>query len=401
MAIDLSTDQYGSKVPFMPSLDRVALVYHPDLLQYDFGPQHPLRPERIELGLDLLSTLGIWEAAEETCLPRAAPDAVLELIHDSAYIAAVRAGELGALRGSELGRFGLTSSDNPPFPNMHYAASLVAGGAAEAARAVMRRDLDHVFHPAGGLHHAQRRRASGFCIYNDPALAAAVAVEEFGARVAYVDFDCHHGDGVQWLFYDDPSVLTVSFHESGRFLFPGTGGVEERGEGEGWEYAANVPFIPFTQDGSWLQAVHALVPPLIERFAPDLLLTVHGCDTHVFDPLTHLCLTTEAFVVQARLVHELAHTHCQGRWVAFGSGGYDWRRVVPRSWAIVWSEMSGRPLPRELPSAWLARWSRDELEPLPRYFRDSPDTVHPVRQDEIESANRETLAEVMRAAGIE
>lgn len=384
----------------MTSPDRVSLVYHPDLLQYDFGPQHPLRPERIELGLDLLETLGIWVAAQETCIPRAAPNDVLEFIHDSAYIAAVQAGEPGALRASELGRFGLTSSDNPPFPNMHYAASLVAGGAAEAARAVMRRDLDHVFHPAGGLHHAQRRRASGFCIYNDPALAAAVAVEEFGARVAYVDFDCHHGDGVQWLFYDDPSVLTVSFHESGRFLFPGTGGVEERGEGEGRGYTVNLPFIPFTQDASWLHAIQALLPPLIQRFAPDLLLTVHGCDTHAFDQLTHLSLTTESFVVQARLVHELAHAHCDGRWIAFGSGGYDWRRVVPRSWAIVWSEMSGRALPRELPPAWLARWSSDELEPLPRTFRDNPDTVHPMRREEIESANQETLAEAMRAAGV-
>src|SRR5947209_2837774 len=228
----------------MTSSDRVSLVFHRDLLQYDFGPQHPLRPERIDLGLDLLRTLGIWAAAEETCVPAVTPDDLLQLIHDGSYIAAVRAAERGTPPGAELGHFGLTNSDNPPFPNMHYAASLVAGGAAEAARAVMRRELDHVFHPAGGLHHAQRRRASGFCIYNDPALAAAVAVEEFGARVAYVDFDCHHGDGVQWLFYDDPSVLTVSFHESGRFLFPGTGGVEERGESEGLGYAVNVPLVP-------------------------------------------------------------------------------------------------------------------------------------------------------------
>jgi acetoin utilization protein AcuC len=384
----------------MSSSDRVSVVYHPDLLQYDFGAQHPLRPERIELGLDLLRTLGIWDEAAETCVPRAATDSVLELIHDGEYIAAVRAAEHGVAPRSLLGRFGLSSSDNPPFPNMHYAAALVAGGAAEAARAVMRRELDHVFHPAGGLHHAQRSRASGFCIYNDPALAAAVAVEEFGARVAYLDFDCHHGDGVQWLFYDDPSVLTVSFHESGRFLFPGTGGVEERGEGEGQGYAANVPFVPFTQDASWLRAIHALVPPLIERFAPDLLLTVHGCDTHAFDPLTHLALTMESFVNQAQFVHELAHTHCDGRWIAFGSGGYDWRRVVPRSWAIVWSEMSGRTLPLELPPGWLARWSNDALDRLPGSFRDNPDTVHPVRGDEIESANRETLALAMAAAGI-
>jgi acetoin utilization protein AcuC len=384
----------------MTQPERVSLVYHPDLCQYDFGPQHPLRPERIELGLDLLDALDIWQRGSETCVPIAASDELLSFIHDSDYIAAVR--EVGNLAGgrSQLARFGLTSSDNPPFPHMHYAASLVAGGAAEATRAVMRRELDHVFHPAGGLHHAHRDRASGFCIYNDPALAAAVAVEEFGARVAYVDFDCHHGDGVQWLFYDDPSVLTVSFHESGRFLFPGTGGIEERGESEGIGYAVNVPFVPFTQDASWLNAAHRLLPPLLEQFDPDLLLTVHGCDTHIWDPLTHLSLTTSAFMDQASLVHELAHRHCDGRWVAFGSGGYDWRRVVPRSWAILWSEMSGRALPNELPQAWVSRWSNDELEPLPRAFRDNPDTVHPVRSDEIDSSNLDTLSEVIKAAGV-
>jgi acetoin utilization protein AcuC len=385
---------------FMRSTDFVSLIYHPDLLQYDFGPHHPLRPERIELGLDLLRTLNIWNAPLETCMPVAASDDLLSLIHDRAYIAAVRAGEQANQRGSGLGRFGLASSDNPPFANMHYAASLVAGGAAEAARAVMKGELDHVFHPTGGLHHAQRERASGFCIYNDPALAAAVAAEEFGARVAYIDFDCHHGDGVQWLFYDSPSVLTVSFHESGRFLFPGTGGVEERGEGAGLGYAVNVPFMPFTSDASWIDAILTVVPPLIERFAPDLLLSVHGCDTHIYDPLTHLSLTTEAFVVQARLAHDLAHTQCNGRWIAFGSGGYDWRRVVPRSWAIVWSEMSGRELPSELPPEWLFRWASDTLDALPGSFRDDLDLVRPARLEEIESANRETVATVIAAAGI-
>jgi acetoin utilization protein AcuC len=149
-----------------------------------------------------------------------------------------------------------------------------------------------------------------------------------------------------------------------------------------------------------MHAINALVPPLLDRFAPDLLLSVHGCDTHMWDPLTHLALTTDALSEQARLVHALAHRHCDGRWVAFGSGGYDWRRVVPRSWAIVWSEMSERPLPSELPPTWLARWHNNDLEPLPRRFRDNPDTVHPVRRDEIESANDDTLKEVMTVAGL-
>jgi acetoin utilization protein AcuC len=260
----------------------------------------------------------------------------------------------------------------------------------------MRRDLDHVFHPAGGLHHAQRARASGFCIYNDPALAAVVAVNEFNARVLYLDFDCHHGDGVQWLFYDDPRVMTLSFHESGRFLFPGTGDVTEIGTGAGEGYAANVPFAPLTQDDSWCDAINSVVPPVIDRFRPDLLLTVHGCDTHVLDPLTHLSLSTNAFFAQARLAHDLAHRYTRGRWVAFGSGGYDWRRVVPRSWAILWSEMSGRALPGALPDAWLDRWGGAGEEPLPRRFRDNRDTVHPARRDEIEATNRDAVERLMR-----
>lgn len=382
------------------SKSRVSLVNHPDFLRYDFGAYHPLRPERIELGLDLLQALDIWSPNTETCFPIPASDDLLAMIHSSAYIAAVQTAEVGAIRRSNLAQFGLSSSDNPPFPRMHYLSSLVAGGAAVAVETVMDGEQDHVFHPAGGLHHAQNSRASGFCIYNDPALAGAVASERFGARVAYVDFDCHHGDGVQWIFYDDPQVLTVSFHESGRFLFPGTGGIEERGERDGLGYSINVPFAPFTEHESWTEAIHAVLPPLIERFAPDLLLTVHGCDTHVWDPLTHLSLTTATLADQARLVHELAHEHCEGRWIAFGSGGYDWRRVVPRSWAILWAEMSGRPLPNALPNSWLERWRSDDLEPLPAYFDDDPKIVPPSDVDGIASSNQLTWRSAMQASGL-
>ncbi len=378
----------------MPEKDPVALVYSPGLLSYDFGPRHPLRPERITVGLDLLAALHIWDAPRETMQANPASDETLLLIHGADYIEAVRTAERGTLAANERARFGLSSSDNPPFPNMHLAASMVAGGAADAAWAVMNGTRTHVFHPAGGLHHAQQSRASGFCIYNDPAAAAAVAASYFGARVAYIDFDCHHGDGVQWLFYDDPGVLTVSFHESGRYLFPGTGDVDECGEGDGRGFAVNVPFLPYTQNGSWLDAVHAVLPPLLERFRPDLLITVHGCDTHLWDPLTHLALSTDAFYEQARISHELAHVYSEGRWIAFGSGGYDWRRVVPRSWAIVWSEMSGRPLPNELPISWLDRWRDDNGEKLPTHFADRfTSTLTP--DGEIERVNRATVARVL------
>jgi acetoin utilization protein AcuC len=328
---------------------QAAIVYDPSLLSYDFGLQHPLRPERITASFDLLEEAGLWDRESETLVPPVCPREVLELVHDSAYIRAVEEAGSGLLPREELARYGLLPGDTPAFPGMHEAAARVTGGSVVAMRAIMNGGLIHAFNPAGGLHHALRARGSGFCVYNDPAVAAAVAVEEFEARVLYLDFDCHHGDGVQWLFYDEPRVLTVSFHESGRFLFPGTGNVDEIGEGAGRGFAVNVPFAPFTQNDSWLEAIHTIVPPLAERFRPDVIISAHGADTHEWDPLTHLSLTTAAFFDQAHLVHQLAHQLSEGRWLAVGSGGYDWRRVVPRSWAIMWAEMTGRPLSRHLP----------------------------------------------------
>ena len=378
---------------------RAALVYHPHLLRYDFGPYHPLRPERITAGLDLLIKARLWNAEAELLTPIPATDAELELVHDRAFIQAVQRAGGGELAGTQQQvAFGLSSSDNPPFPDMHYAAALVAGGSVQAARQIMNGALDHAFNPAGGLHHASHGRASGFCIYNDPAVAAAVAVREFGARVAYVDFDCHHGDGVQSIFYDRPDVLTVSFHESGRWLFPGTGDVDETGEAAGRGYSINVPFAPFTQDDSWLEAMHSMVPALIARFKPDLLISSHGCDTHEYDPLTHLSLSTRSFVAQAQLLHQLAHQHCDGRWLAVGSGGYDWRRVVPRSWAIVWAEMTCRQLDETLPAAWLDAWTEPGEEPLPRTFADPSEEQRQMpRKSEIDEINR---AAVQAARGL-
>lgn len=372
-----------------------AIVYDPGLLSYDFGPQHPLRPERITASMDLLDEAGLWFRDADTLVPAVADPGELELVHDPAYIRAVEGAASGWIPGEVLRRYGLLPGDTPAFPGMHEAASLVAGGSAEAARRILRGDVAHAFNPAGGLHHALRARASGFCVYNDPALAAAVAVEEFDARVLYVDFDCHHGDGVQWLFYHEPRVLTVSFHETGRYLFPGTGEVNEAGDGAGRGYAVNVPFAPFTQDDSWLEAIYAILPALAQRFAPDLIISAHGADTHHWDPLTHLSLTTRSFVEQARLTHELVHAYAQGRWLAVGSGGYDWSRVVPRSWAIVWSEMTGRALGEQLPTSWRARWSQSAEEPFPLQYRDAPDLSAPMpRKSEIERLNRETVQAV-------
>lgn len=171
----------------------------------------------------------------------------------------------------------------------------------------------HAFNAAGGFHHAMQDRASGFCIYNDAAVAIAALLQDYEAHGLYVDFDAHHGDGVQWAFYDEPRVMTVSFHETGRYLFPGTGDLLELGKGAGRGLSVNIPLEAFTEDVSWLEAVSALLPSLVHTFHPDLIVSQHGCDTHTWDPLTHLALTTRAAAAQAKLTHDLAHEHCQGR----------------------------------------------------------------------------------------
>jgi acetoin utilization protein AcuC len=369
------------------------LLNHPDFLDYDFGSYHPLRPERITAGLDLLHILGIYDASEDGAPVIASTREELELVHDPRYINAVMEAGIGGGRPGVFASFGLHSSDNPPFLLMHDASSMVTGGTVEGTRMVMRGEADHAFNPAGGLHHAQRAKASGFSIYNDSAVAAAVAISEFGARVFYVDFDCHHGDGVQWIFYGDPRVFTLSFHESGRYLFPGTGFPDELGIGEGEGTSVNVPFEPLTRDVSWLVAVQSLVPELLRRFEPDLVISNHGCDTHQLDPLTHLSLSSRAFAEQARLVHELAHAHTEGRWIAVGSGGYEWVDVVPRSWAILWSEMTCRALPEYLPDSWLERWQPHAEHRLQARFLD-PDTDPAAEYPEVSRVNSETLSVV-------
>ena len=381
--------------------DQAILIYHPDFLEYNFGPQHPLRPERLTTGLDLLSASGIYRSDVDTPPVSPATRSDLELVHGARYIDAVIGAGNGDAPPVVYAEFGLHSHDNPPFPCMHEASALVTGGTLMAARAIMRGEVAHAFNPAGGLHHAHHARASGFCVYNDPAVAAAAMTSEFHARVFYVDFDCHHGDGVQWIFYRDPQVFTLSYHETGQYLFPGTGDAREVGEGEGRGTSANVPFAPYTENSSWQTAIEATFPVMVERFRPDILITNHGSDTHDWDPLTHLSLTTHSHAWQAKLSHEIAHAYTGGRWLAVGGGAHDWRRVVPRSWALLWAEMAERRLDPDIPVDWLLRWDTDAHEPLPRSYLDAEWATRPVpRRLEIEETNRETVQLTLRLAGI-
>ena len=314
------------------------------LTGYNFGAGHPLAPVRVELTMALARGLGVLDAdGVQVSAPEPASDAELELIHDPAYIAAVRqAGDTGSLPGAA--RFGLGTSDDPIFPAMHEASALIAGATLAAARAVLSGEAAHGVSIGGGLHHAMRDHASGFCVYNDPAIAIAWLLEQGIERIGYVDIDVHHGDGVQAAFYDDPRVLTISLHEHPATLFPGTGRPSETGGPGAAGSAVNVALPAGTSDPGWLRAFHAVVPPLLRQFRPQVLVSQHGCDTHWSDPLANLEVTIDAQRAAHAAIHALAHETAGGRWLLTGGGGYSLVQVVPRTWTHLIAEATGRPL---------------------------------------------------------
>jgi acetoin utilization protein AcuC len=383
---------------------RSALFIHPDAFGYDLGPQHPMQPVRLRALVDLIRTCGLVGPEREIVDGVPAAESELLRAHGSAYIEAVKALSSSAGRESRWGAsarslFGLGLGDTPAFTGMHEASAAIAGSTLGAVRAVIGGDVRHAFSPAGGLHHAMRDRASGFCVYNDLVVGIAEALRLSGGRVLYLDFDAHHGDGVQAAFYDEPRVLTVSLHESGRYLFPGSGDVDETGREAGNGYAFNIPVAPFTQDRSWLRIVHELLPLLCERYQPSLIVSQHGVDGHIWDPPTHLALTVAAFAEQTRLVHGLAHLHCDGRWVAAGGGGYQPLRVVPRAWSALWAGMSGGELPDVLPEEWIRRWSALSSDAIPSGFNDPEDARPQIpRSDEIDAENERTALSALERA---
>src|SRR5579864_2256979 len=414
---------------------RARLVFDASELAYNFGAEHPLQPRRIAALMDLLETSGLWRSDDEAFrLPlRPAMLEELSLAHSEEYIEAVQklstslpvdANEDEQRQRAQLAlMYGFADGDTPALPGMHEVTARIAGGSLVALSAVMglpeggtfaseeQRPL-HVFHPAGGLHHAWSKRASGFCVYNDIAVAIAHALRASEAKILYIDFDAHHGDGVQRAFYDEPRVMTISLHETGRYLFPGTGDVLELGRGLGRGYSVNVPLEPFTEDDSYIETIEALLTPLVIAFAPDVIVTQHGCDTHAWDPLTHLSLTMSGIEEQIKMAHHLAHTYCQGRWLALGGGGYDLYRVVPRAWSMVWAEMSEQALPDVLPDVWVEHWrprwqaveeqeqaaqqvmgKADSAPVFPLSFQDRPeDFPAQPRRWSISNTNRHTVA---------
>ena len=253
--------------------ERPIVTWSEAILAYDFGPGHPLTPKRFPIGIDLLRHAG----ADRWAAPREATDDELARLHDRRYIRQVRAFSDDPW---QPGRMGIGSHDVPAFHGMHEAAAMVAGGSIDAVRRILDGEASHGFNPGGGLHHAMAAQAGGFCIYNDVALAAAVA-RDAGHRVLSVDLDVHHGDGTQALFADDPEVLTFSIHETGRTLYPGTGSLEEDGGPGASGTVVNLPLEPGTGDATWVEAVERMVGALAAAYRPTFLVTQQIGRAHV------------------------------------------------------------------------------------------------------------------------
>jgi acetoin utilization protein AcuC len=370
------------------TFERFTVVYGPELATYSFSAEHPLQADRYLLTLSLLRSLGWLEAPGiEFETPRFATLSELLAVHSYPYIQAVQQGQAiarGERPPADLTFYGLGTSDDPLFADMHDAATLYTGATIQGMQALLQDRAIHAWSPAGGQHHAHRAQASGFCIYNDAAAAIAVALEN-GRRVAYLDIDAHHGDGVQAAFYEDPRVLTISIHESGRYLFPGTGEVDETGRGDATGTCLNIPLPPASGDEAILQAFTRVIEPAVRAWAPDILLTQTGVDAHHADPLTHLSATLPLYPRLAARLHGLVHEAAAGRWLIVGGGGYDPWDVTPRAWTAFIGAVLGRDVEDvPLPEEWLEASRAAGGDPPPFLLQDPGPEYIPADQTDFE-----------------
>jgi acetoin utilization protein AcuC len=328
---------------------KTAFLYTEKFFAYDYGRSHPLRIERLRLTYDLCNAYGLFGIPDAALVEsRPASESEILRFHAPEYIEVLKSASCGRSAGSFA--YGLGPGDNPVFPGLWEWSQLHTGGSLQCAEFVSGGKARIAFNIAGGLHHAGARRASGFCYVNDPVLAIYSLLDR-GKRVLYLDIDAHHGDGVQWAFYEDPRVLTVSFHQDGRTLFPGTGGLAEIGRNEGLGYAVNVPMLPGTDDQVFWRGFSSVVPVLMARFNPDVVVSQLGVDTFLDDPLASLELTTNGFC------QVITYLTQQGLpWVALGGGGYN-PASVARAWTLAWGIMNGIDLPNELPESMVQRLS--------------------------------------------
>lgn len=328
-----------------PVTQRVAIIADQGLAAYNFGQGHPMAPIRVQLALRLAEDFGLFALDNAQVIREVAPAGVHDLVkvHTPDFLTAVRtAGHTGDPGDP---RWGMGTDDVPVFPRMHEAAAHLCGATLAAVRAVHSGQSEHAVNLFGGMHHSMPDRAAGFCVYNDVGVAIRWLLDQGVQRVAYLDIDAHHGDGVEAMFYDDPRVLTMSIHESGRTLFPGTGWAWDTGGPNARGTAVNIALPAGTSDNQWLRAFNAVVPAVLEEFDPQFLVSQHGCDSHFEDVMAHLLLSVDGQRTSYAAVHRLAHRLAGGRWVAVGGGGYEWIDVVPRAWTHLIAEALHQPIP--------------------------------------------------------
>ncbi|MCI0438570.1 MAG: acetoin utilization protein AcuC [Chloroflexi bacterium] len=331
-------------------MPRTAVFVYSDMMaKHVLSETHPMKPVRLGYTYELLDAYKAFDAPNAVLLgPRQATEEEILSYHDEDYVRAVQAFSKGDYSLNPA-RYNFGPGDNPVYEGIYEAQATATGASLVAVEALLD-GADAAFSISGGLHHAMRGYAYGFCVFNDPVIAINRLLKQ-GMRVAYVDIDCHHGDGVQHAFYDTDAVLTISLHESGAFLFPGTGYVQETGAGRGRGYSVNVPLYPYTSDEVYLWAFREVVPPLLQRFRPDALVTQLGIDSHYLDPITHLALTTQGF---QQAVMELARLAPE-KWLALGGGGYD-LQAVARAWTMAYGVISEQQFPNEIPEAYRSRY---------------------------------------------
>lgn len=374
-----------------------AFIYSDSILNYHFHEDHPFNQKRVLLTKELLEetkTLDQMDIIE----PRQASDAELALFHDHSYIEAVKKASDGKLSEDDQFDYGLGTDDTPLFSGMHEASSYLVGGTLTAVDAILENNYSHALNLGGGLHHGFKQKASGFCIYNDAAVAIKYMRQKSDLKVLYIDTDAHHGDGVQAAFYDDPNVCTISIHETGRYLFPGTGDVNERGIKAGHGYSFNIPLDAFTQDDSFIHTYESAFRGIAAFFKPDIIISQNGADAHFLDPLTHLSSSMKTFEYIPLLARELAIEYCNGKWIGLGGGGYDLWRVVPRAWAQIWNVMkTGDTASGDLPINWLEKWKAKSSSPLPSSWQDKESEIPVIpRKSEIEEKNNMALTAALK-----
>ncbi len=375
-----------------------AFIYDAALSNYELSDSHPFKPVRLELTKSLLEATNLL-SKEHFVEPYPITEAQLLRIHQKDFVDAVKAVSKNH-NLDDAYDYGLGTGDNPIFPNMHEAIMRVCSATTTAVHFVASGKVQRAVNLSGGLHHAHSNKASGFCIYNDLAVAIDHAVKKFKMRVAYVDIDAHHGDGVQSLFYERADVMTISLHESGRYLFPGTGHTYEIGKDAGRGYSVNMPLEPFSEDKSYLEAFEAVVPLALRKFKPDLIVLQAGADMHRYDPLADLALTVQGMAQSYQRVSELADELCEGRLVATGGGGYDPYRTVPRAWAQLWAVVTKQTLPETVPETWRKKWQKQSPVELPKTFADDESLWQTIpRRSEIESHNRAVVKRLVNTLG--